>query len=218
MLFAALSDSEESDNDVWYDEVDDSSLGQPTADLCGEACAQLEDFKWFLPTDEWAGDLSAPDSEIEASDSEGRVDCIEPVSTPVQAEITKQQLLHPPVVNQTRPMEGYHTVGPRWLRRRRDVRTADDPLAVETVAWEIHRKSQCVMTVAPTSAAVAQADCGVVQSRPPGYGYTDSLPLGSGSLEPLRIDTLDGSPPAEIKISRSPDTLRKWPVEALWPI
>ena len=87
------SDSEESDNDVWYAEIDDSALGQPTVDLCGEGCAQLDDFKWFLPTDEWAGDLSAPDSEIEASDSESGVDCIEPVSSPVQAEITKQQLL-----------------------------------------------------------------------------------------------------------------------------
>ena len=135
----------------------------------------------------------------------------------MQAEITKQQLLRPPVVNQTRPMEGYHTVVPRRLRRGRDVRTADDPLAVdtrqisdasETVAWEIHRKSECVMTVAPMSEAVAQADYEVVQPRPPGYGYTDSLPLGSGSLESLRIDTPDGSPPAEIKISRSPDTLQ----------
>ena len=67
------SDSEESDNDVWYAEVDDSALGQPTVDLCSEGCAHLDDFKWFLPTDEWAGDLSAPDSEIEASDSESGV-------------------------------------------------------------------------------------------------------------------------------------------------
>ena len=104
----------------------------------------LDDFKWFLPTDEWAGDLSAPDSEIEAADSESGVNCIKPVSTPVQAEITKQQLLCPPVVNQTRPMEGYHTVVPRRLRRGRNVRATDDPLAVdarqissalETVAW-----------------------------------------------------------------------------------
>ena len=73
------SDSEESDNDVGYAEVDDSTLGQPTVDLCGEGCAQLDDFKWFLPTDEWAGDLSAPDSEIEPSDSESGVDCIKPV-------------------------------------------------------------------------------------------------------------------------------------------
>ena len=39
------SDSEESDNDVWYAEVDDSALGQPTVDLCGEGCVQLDDFK-----------------------------------------------------------------------------------------------------------------------------------------------------------------------------
>ena len=143
-----------------------------------------------MPTDERAGDLSAPDSkEIETSDSESGVDFIEPVSTPVQAEITKQQLLRPPVVDQTRPMEGYHTEVPRRLRR--DVRTADDRVAVdarlistasETVAWKIQRKSECVMTVVPTLAAASQADCEVVQPRPPGYGYTDSLPLGSGCL------------------------------------
>ena len=147
--------------------VDDSALGQPTVNLCGEGCAQLDDFKWFLPTDEQAGDLSAPDSEIETSNSESGVDFIEPVSTPVQAEITKQQLLRPPVVDQTRPMEGYHTEVPRRLRRGRDVRTVDDPVAVdsrqistasETVAWKIHRKSECVMTGVPTLAAASQAD------------------------------------------------------------
>ena len=148
----------------------------------------MDDFKWFLPTDEWAGDLSAP------------------------AEITKQQLLRPPVVNQTRPMEGYHTEVPRRLRRGRDVRTADDPLAVDarqiSEVWKIHRKSECVMTVVPTLAAASQADYEVVQPRPPGYRYTDSLPLGSGRLESFRMDTPEGSPPAEIKISRSPDTLQ----------
>ena len=46
------SDSEESDNDVCYAEIDDNALGQPTADLCGEGCAQLNDFMWFLPPDE----------------------------------------------------------------------------------------------------------------------------------------------------------------------
>ena len=72
----------------------------------------------------------------------------------MQAEITKQQLLRPPVVNQTTPMESCHTVVPRRLRRGRDVRTADDPLAVdarqisavsETEVWKIHRKSECVI-------------------------------------------------------------------------
>ena len=192
MLFAAL-------NDVWYAEIDDNALGQPTADLCGEGCVQLDDFNWFLPTDEWAGDLSAPDSEIEAPDSENGVDCVEPVSTPVQAEITKQQLLRPPVMNQTRPREGCHTVVPRRLRRGRDVRTADDPSAVDP---------RQISAVSETAAAVSQVDYEFVQPRPPSYGYTDSLPLGSGSLESFRIDTPDASPPAEIKISRSTDTLQ----------
>ena len=49
------SDSEESDNDVWYAEINNSALGQPTVDLCGEGCAQLDDFKWLLPTDECTG-------------------------------------------------------------------------------------------------------------------------------------------------------------------
>ena len=101
----------------------------------------MDDFKWFLLTDERAGDLGAPDSEIKASESESGVDCVEPGSTPVPAEITKQQLLRPPVVNQTRRREVYHTVVPRRLRRGRDVRTMDDPSAVDarqiTAASEI---------------------------------------------------------------------------------
>ena len=76
--------------------------------------------------------------------------------------------------------------------------------ASETVAWKIHSKSECIMTVVPTLAAASQADYEVVQPRPP--DYTDSLPLGSGCLESVRIDTPEGSPPAEIRISRSPDT------------
>ena len=63
------SDSDESDNDVLYADEHDSTVQQvslrnnwltPTAvDSCGERCAQLDDFNWFLPTDEWAGDLPA---------------------------------------------------------------------------------------------------------------------------------------------------------------
>ena len=49
------SDSEESDNDVLYAEEDDIALTQSTVDLCVEGCAQLDDFKWFLPTDGRAG-------------------------------------------------------------------------------------------------------------------------------------------------------------------
>ena len=167
-----------------------------------------------MPTDERAGALSAPESEIETSDTESGVDFIEPVSTPLQIETTNQQLLRPPVVDQTRPMEGCHTGVHRLLRRGRDVRTADDPEAVDarkisTIdSWKIHRKSECVMTVVPKLTAASQVDYKVVQPRPPDYGYTDSIPLGSGCLESPRIDTPEGSPPAEIRISKSPDRLQ----------
>ena len=96
------SDSEESYNDVLYPEEHDSALQrvnlrkewstQTTVDSCGEGCAQLDDFKWFLQIDERAGDLSAPESEIETSDSESGVDFIEPDSTPLQTETMAQQL------------------------------------------------------------------------------------------------------------------------------
>ena len=96
----------------------------------------------------------------------------------------------PSVVAQTRPMEGCDPAVPRRLRRGRDVRTADNAVAVDArqvstasdtvVSRKIHRKSECVMTVGPTLVAASQADYKVVQQRPPDYGYTDSLPLGSG--------------------------------------
>ena len=108
------SDSEDSDNDVLHTDEHDSAVQQvnlrkewwtqTTVDSCGDGCAQLDDFKWFLPTDMRVGDLSAPESEIKTSDSESGVDFIEPDSTPLQMETTTQQLLRPPVVAQTRPM------------------------------------------------------------------------------------------------------------------
>ena len=51
-----------------------------------------DDFKWFLPTDERAGDLSAPESEIDTSDSESGVDFIDSDLTPLQTESMAQQL------------------------------------------------------------------------------------------------------------------------------
>ena len=116
------SDSDESDNDVLYAEEHDTTVQQVSRrkgwwtqtpnNSCGEGCAQLDDFKWFLPAEERAGDLTAQESEIEMSDSESEVEYIEPDSTPVQTEMTAQQLLCPLVVAQTRPMEGCHTALP----------------------------------------------------------------------------------------------------------
>ena len=177
------SDSEDSDNDVLHADEHDSAVQwvnlrnewstQTIVDSCGDGCAQLDDFKWFLPTDVRVGYLNAPESEIATSDSESGVDLIEPDPTPLQKETTTQQLLHPPVVAQTRPMEGCHAAVPRRLRRGRDVQTTDDAVAVDAVASDtvvsqkIHRKSECVTTVVPKLAAAPQADNEVVQLRPP---------------------------------------------------
>ena len=176
-------------------------MTQTANDSCGEGCAQLDDFKWFLPADERSGDLTAPESEIEVSDSESEVEYIEPDSTPLQTETTAQQLLCPPVVAQTRPMAGCYPPLPRRLRLGRDVLTEDGAVAVDTrqvsaasdtvVSREIHNKSECVPTVVPTLAAAPQTASEVVQQRPRDYGCTDLLPPVGECLESLGIDTPD---------------------------
>ena len=70
-------DSEESEDDVVYAEECENELqrinlrneatNQITVDTCGERCAQLDDFNWFLPTDEWNEKSDTPD--VNASDS-----------------------------------------------------------------------------------------------------------------------------------------------------
>ena len=94
------SDLDESDDDVLYAEEHDTTvqqvsrrkgwLTQTANNSCGEGCAQLDDFKCFLPAEERPGDLTAPKSEIETSDSESEVEYFEPDSTPVQTETTAQ--------------------------------------------------------------------------------------------------------------------------------
>ena len=123
---------QEHDTTVQQDSRRKDWLTQTANNSCGEGCAQLDDFKWFLPAEERAGDLTAPESEIEMSDS-----------TPVQMETTAQQLRCPPVVAQTRLMVGCHTAVPRQLMEygavavdTRQVSAASDSV----VSREIHRK------------------------------------------------------------------------------
>ena len=82
-------------------------------------------------------------------------------------EMTARQLLCPPVVAQTRPMEGCDPVLPWRWRRGRDVLTEDGAVAVDTeqvsaasdavVSRETHNNSECVPTVVPKLAAAPQA-------------------------------------------------------------
>ena len=232
------SDSDESDNDVLYADEHDSTAQQvslrnnsltPTAvDSCGERCTQLDDFNWFLPADERAGDLLAPESEIEVSDSESKVEYIEPDSIPLQTEWMARQLLCHPVVAKTRHMEGCDPALPRRLRRERNILTEDGAVAVDTewvsaasdavVSRETLKKSECVLTVVPKLAAAPQAVSEVIQPRPPDSGCTDLLPPVNDCRESLGLGTPDavesgmevasGIPQAEIDISVITDVLQ----------
>ena len=195
---------DESDNDALYAEEHDSAVRQVSLrnewsvdsrtadDSCGEGCAQLDDIHWFRPADDRVGDLPAPESEVDVSDSESEVEYIEPHSAPLQIKTTAVELLCPPVVTQMRPMEGCDPASPRRLRRGHDVLTEDGAVAVVTrqvsVASdpvgvrEIHVTSECIPTVVPKLAAAPQAASEVVQTRPRGYCCMDLLPLVGDSI------------------------------------
>ena len=99
------ADSDKSDNDGLYAEEHDSRVQQ----------VSLRN-DWLTQT----------------ADSESEVEYIEPDSTPLKMKTMAKQLLCPPVVAQTRPMEGSNPASPRRLRRGRDVLTEDGAVAVDT--------------------------------------------------------------------------------------
>ena len=220
--------SEESDDDVTYAEEYESELqqinlrneapNQITVDTCGERCAQLDDFNWFLPTDEWNEKSDTLESEIDTSDSGNGVHVNASDSSPSQTEMTTQRLSGPPVVTQTRPKGGCQTAMPRRVRRRRNVRTADNNSAADkrqecvapsTVDSErIHKMSECITTMAPGLEAAPQASHGTVQPKCSDGSRTDLLPLGSGCLLPAGHDTPAGNPPAEMNTCNTPDNLQ----------
>ena len=116
-------DSEESEDDVVYAEECENELqqinlrnevtNQITVDTCGERCAQLDDFNWFLPTDEWNEKSDTPESEIDTSDSGNGVHVNASDSSSPETETTTQRLSGLPVVAQTRPKGGCQTAMPR---------------------------------------------------------------------------------------------------------
>ena len=207
------SDSDDSDNDMLYAEEHDGAVRQVSLrnewlldsrtanDSCGEGCAQLDDFNWFLPADDRVGDLPAPESEVDVSDSESEVDYMELDSAPVQITTPAVELSCPPVVTQTRPMEGCDPASPWRLRRGRDVLTEDGTVAVDTrqvsaasdtvVVSGIHMMSECFPTVAPKLAAAPQAASEVDQTRSRGYCCMNLFPPINKSIESIDVDTPD---------------------------
>ena len=161
----------------------------------------MDDFKWFLPADDRVGNLPAPESEVDVSDSESEVDYIESDSAPLQITTTAVELLCPPVVTQTRPMEGCDPASPRRLRRGRDVLTEDGTVAVDTrqvsaasdtvVVSGIHMMSECFPTVMPKLPATPQAASEVDQTRPRGYCCMNLPPPVGESIESLDVDAPD---------------------------
>ena len=211
-------DSGESDDDVIYAEEYESELqqinlrneapNQIMVDTCCERCAQLDDFNWSLPTDEWNEKSDTPESEIDTSDSGNGVYVNASDSSASQTETATQRLSSPPVVAQTRPKGGCQTAMPRRVRRRRNVRTTDNTSVADTRqesvasctvdSEKVHRMSECITTVAPGLEAAPQAGHGTVQSKCSDCSRTDPLPLGSGRLVPAGHDTPAGNHPAEM--------------------
>ena len=170
-------------------------------DSCGEGYAQLDDFNWFLPADDRVGDLPAPQSQVDVSDSESEVDDVEQDSAPMQITTTAVELLCPPVVTQMRPKEDCDPASPRRLRRGRDVLTEDGTVAVDTrqvsiasdtnVVSGIHMMSECIPTVTPKLAVAPQAASEVAQTRPRGYCCMNLLPPMGESIESLDVHAPD---------------------------
>ena len=137
---------------------------------CGEGCAQLDDFNWFLPADDRVGDLPAPESQVDLLDSETDVDDVEPDSVWVQMTTTALESLCPPVVAQTRPKEGCDPASPRRLRRGCDVLMEDSKVAMDSRRISIAPDTDVVPDPVPVQIAMTAVEslCPpvVTQTRP----------------------------------------------------
>ena len=204
------SDSDDSNDDVLNAEGHDEEVRQISLrnewsadswtadDSYGEGCAQLDDFNWVLQADDRVGDISAPESHVDLSDSESDVDDVAPDMVSVRMTTTAEESLCPAVVAQTRPKEGFDPASPRRLRRGRDVLMEDSMVALDNrqisiaqdpdVVNGIHVTPDCVPAVMPILAATPQAASEVAQTRPRGdCGMNLLLPV-DGSIEPLNDD------------------------------
>ena len=181
----------DSDDDVLYAEGHDREVRQinlrnewsvdswTADDSCGEGCAQLDDFNWFLPAHDRVGDLPAPESQVDLSDSESDVDDVEPDSVPVQMTTTAVESLCPPVVAQTRPKEGCDPASPRRLRRGCDVLMEDSKVAVDSRRISIAPDTDVVPDLVPVQMATMAVESlcpPVVTQMRPKEGCDPDLP------------------------------------------
>ena len=205
--------AEECENELQQINLKNEVTNQITVDTCGERCAQLDDFNWFLPTNEWNEKSDTPESEIDTSDSGNGVYVNASDSSSPETETMTQQL-----VAQTRSKGGCQTAMPRRKRRRRNVRTADSTSAMDlrqesvppsTVDSErIHKMSECITKGEPKLEAAPPASHGMTQPKCSDCSRTGPLPLGSGRLSPAGHDTPAGKTPAEMNICNTSDNLQ----------
>ena len=194
-------DSGESEDDVVYDGEGESEphriklrnevMNQISVDACGEQCAQLDDFNWFLPTDEWYGKSDGPESEMDTLYSGNGVHITISDSSSPEMDTMSQRLSGPPVVAQTRPKGGCQTAMPQRKRRRWSVRTTDsisvmdtrqESVAPSTLDSDmIHKKSECVTKGEPIWKAAPPASHGMAQPKCSDCSRTDPLPSGVGA-------------------------------------
>ena len=161
---------EEGENELQQINLRNKVTNQITVDTCGERCAQLDDFNWFLPTDEWNKQSDTPESEIDTSYSGNGV-----------------HLSSPPVVAQTMPKGGCQTAMPRRKRRRRNVQTTDNTLAMDTRqesvapsafdSERIHKMPECITKGGPKLEAAPPASHGMAQPECSDCSRTDPLSL-----------------------------------------
>ena len=212
-------DTEECENELQLINLRNEVTHQITVDTCGERCAQLDDFNWVRPMDEWNEESDRPESEIDTPHSGYGVYLNTSDSSSPEAGTTTQQLSGSPVVAQTRPNGGCQTEMPRRKRRRRNVRTADSTSAMdisqESVtsrtedSERIHKMPECITKGEPKLEAAPPASHGMAQPNCSDYSHTDPLPLGSGRLGPAGHHSPVGKPPAEMNIGNTPDKIQR---------
>ena len=221
-------DSEESvDDRVDTDESEDglvlinpsNEVTHPImVDTCGERCAQLDDFSWIRPTEEWNEESDMPESEMDTPHIGDGVCWNTSDSSSPETGTTRQELSGP-VVAQMRPKGGSQTAMPRRKRRRRNVRTADSisvtDISQESVAprtkdsEKIHTMPECITKGEPKLEAAPPASHDRAQPNCSDYSRTDPLPLGSEPLGPAGHDSPAVKPPVEMNICNTPDTIQR---------
>ena len=87
---APLGGAERHDDEVLQiNSLNEWSVDSWTADdSCGQGCAQLDNFNWFLPADDRVGGLPAPELQVDLPDSENDVYDVVPEPFPEQMKTT----------------------------------------------------------------------------------------------------------------------------------